>query len=330
MRAPLTSRPREQTLRTLNGPIQRKRAHGRGTGGGTARAAAPPVVEEVLGSPGRPLDAASRAFMESRFQHDFSRVRVHTDARAGSSASEIDARAYTAGRHVVFGTGQYAPHVPGGQRLLAHELTHVVQQEGSGPAAPAASSRQASRPGDAAEREAESVADAVLGGRPVQVEQRAGAGIQGSFVMPPKPEAEGRRLDWMTMKRKDKDLMGSGGYGHWWTEISPEESYGWWPKYPITPGLRGLWETFTGVDGELNGQTSSNGTPTRDPYHGDPADKEFHPVLTAPEKTDDRVRDEVRAFANSYSGEWRWTLGWGQNCWTFQTGLMTQVGLAEP
>ena len=66
--------------------------------------------------------------MESRFGHDFSQVRVHTDTRAAESARAVNARAYTVGRNVVFGSGQYAPGSGEGQRLLAHELTHVVQQ----------------------------------------------------------------------------------------------------------------------------------------------------------------------------------------------------------
>ncbi|MGB9632210.1 MAG: DUF4157 domain-containing protein [Chloroflexaceae bacterium] len=88
----------------------------------------PPIVHEVLRSPGQPLDAETRAFMEPRFGHDFSRVRVHTDARAAESARAVNALAYTVGRDVVFGAGQYAPGASAGRRLLAHELAHVVQQ----------------------------------------------------------------------------------------------------------------------------------------------------------------------------------------------------------
>jgi hypothetical protein len=93
---------------------------------------APPVVGEVLRSAGRPLDAATRAFVEPRFGRDFGDVRVHTDERAAESASAVDALAYTVGSNVVFGAGQYAPGTSGGQRLLAHELAHVVQQERGG------------------------------------------------------------------------------------------------------------------------------------------------------------------------------------------------------
>jgi hypothetical protein len=91
--------------------------------------AAPPIVHDVLNSPGQPLDANARAFMEPHFGHDFSRVRVHADTKAAESARAVNAVAYTVGRDIVFGTGQYAPHSARGQRVLAHELTHVVQQD---------------------------------------------------------------------------------------------------------------------------------------------------------------------------------------------------------
>ena len=89
----------------------------------------PPIVHEVLGAPGQPLDAATRSLMEPRFGHDFSRVRVHTDAKAAESARAVNALAYTVGREVVFGAGQYRPASVSGRRLLAHELTHVAQQQ---------------------------------------------------------------------------------------------------------------------------------------------------------------------------------------------------------
>jgi hypothetical protein len=88
----------------------------------------PPIVDEVLRSPGHPLDADTRTFMESRFGHDFSQVRVHTDAKAAKSARAVNALAYTVGRDVVFGTGQYAPGTRNGRRLLTHELIHTIQQ----------------------------------------------------------------------------------------------------------------------------------------------------------------------------------------------------------
>ncbi len=86
-----------------------------------------PRVETLRGG-GRPLPASERAFFEPRFGRDFSGVRVHADAAAASAARAVGARAFTIGQDVVFGHGQYAPRTGGGRRLLAHELTHVVQQ----------------------------------------------------------------------------------------------------------------------------------------------------------------------------------------------------------
>jgi hypothetical protein len=93
-------------------------------------ASAPPVVHDVLSQTGQPLDPPTRAFMESRFGHDFSRVRVHTDAKAAESARAVEASAYTVGEQISFDAGRYSPHSAEGRRLLAHELAHVVQQAG--------------------------------------------------------------------------------------------------------------------------------------------------------------------------------------------------------
>ncbi len=88
---------------------------------------APPAVHEVLASPGAALDGSVRSALEPRLG-DLAGVRIHTDARAAASARAVDAAAYTAGLHVVFGDGHYAPDNDEGRRLLVHELTHVVQQ----------------------------------------------------------------------------------------------------------------------------------------------------------------------------------------------------------
>ncbi|NJO59400.1 MAG: DUF4157 domain-containing protein [Richelia sp. RM2_1_2] len=88
----------------------------------------PPIVHEVLNSPGQLLDNATRGFMEPRFGRDFSQVRVHTGGKAAESARAVNALAYTVGRNVVFGTGQYAPKTTGGKHLIAHELAHTIQQ----------------------------------------------------------------------------------------------------------------------------------------------------------------------------------------------------------
>lgn len=116
-----------------------QRAGGTGAAGGGDEA--PSGVTGYLagiGQSGRHLPGSVRGLFEPRFGYDFSQVRVHTDAGAAASARSVGALAYTVGRDVVFGAGQYAPETSGGQRLLAHELTHVVQQGYAQPFAPPA------------------------------------------------------------------------------------------------------------------------------------------------------------------------------------------------
>jgi hypothetical protein len=127
--------------------------------------AVPPIVHDVLRSPGQPLDASTRAFFEPRFGHDFSRVRIHSGERAAESAAAVNALAYAAGPRIVFAQGQYRPGTPAGRELLAHELTHVAQQQGA--------TGSVSRIGDAngpLERTAEATAkDVLAGNRPSTV-----------------------------------------------------------------------------------------------------------------------------------------------------------------
>jgi Domain of unknown function (DUF4157) len=133
--------------------------------GRTESLAVPAIVGSVLASPGQPLDLATRLLFESRFGHDFGRVRVHSDSRAADSASAVDAEAYTVGPHVVFAAGRYAPGSERGRSLLAHELVHTIQQ-GAGPHPVPA------RVGDAhdhSEREAEALAEQALRGAPAAV-----------------------------------------------------------------------------------------------------------------------------------------------------------------
>jgi hypothetical protein len=121
----------------------------------------PPVVDEVLRTPGQPLESTFRRLMEARFGHDFGQVRVHTGAAAAESARAVNASAYTVEGDVVFGAGQYAPASPAGRRLLAHELAHVVQQRRGSVAG-----QSGIGPADSAlERDADRAADR-LGHRP--------------------------------------------------------------------------------------------------------------------------------------------------------------------
>ena len=196
----------------VSSPIQRKCAFGHHTvaggkcaecqktreGGMLQRAAAsnatvgevPPIVRDVLRSPGQPLDAATRAWMEPRFGHDFSGVRVHTGTQAAESTRAVNALAYTVGHNVVFGAGQYAPRTSGGQRLLAHELTHVVQQRAT------AAGGELRMNGDAgAEQEAASAALAIAGGITPQNIKAGRIGLQQQAApdAPQAPQPQPRR-----------------------------------------------------------------------------------------------------------------------------------------
>lgn len=157
--------------------LQRQSAGSAGSG------PVPSVVHEVLNSPGRPVDPSTRAFMEPRFGHDFSQVRVHADTKAADSANAVKAHAYTVGQDIVFGPGQYSPHAEASRHLLAHELTHVVQQTASGVGAD--SETVASAAADRVSR-GQAVDGALLGGAPVSLQRSpkddtaGGTGVVGS------------------------------------------------------------------------------------------------------------------------------------------------------
>lgn len=125
--------------------------------GAATKATAPPIVHDVLRSSGQPLGTGTRSFFESQFGHDFGKVRVHTDARAAESARAVNAQAYTVGSSMVFGLGRFSPQSISGQALLAHELTHVMQQSDHDGHA-SVSSLEIGAEDDAAERQAESTA----------------------------------------------------------------------------------------------------------------------------------------------------------------------------
>lgn len=125
--------------------------------------AASPVHDVVGSGGGSPLDAGTRSTMESAFGASFGDVRVHTDERASRSAESVGANAYTVGSDVVFRSGQYSPGTATGQRTIAHELAHVVQQsQGPVDGTDAAGGIRVSSPSDRFERSAEESADGVM------------------------------------------------------------------------------------------------------------------------------------------------------------------------
>ncbi len=140
--------------------LQPDSARGHGTASGQGHAAAPPIVHEILRTPGQPLDPATRAFMAPRYGQDFSNVRIHSDEPAAKSAQAVAAAAYTVGEHVVFASDRYRPGSSSGQRLIAHELAHVVQQQCS--ASSAQPILEIGHPDSRAEHEASTAANAAL------------------------------------------------------------------------------------------------------------------------------------------------------------------------
>jgi hypothetical protein len=147
----------------------------------------PPIVHDVLQSPGQPLDQDTRAFMESRFGRDFSHVRVRTDAKAAVSASAVNALAFTVGQNMVFGAGQYQPETTSGKRLLAHELTHTIQQSsGSGQTLSRLSVSPAS---DATEREADTAARLIMDESVYQPQTRVAARVARQEKKAAEPQA---------------------------------------------------------------------------------------------------------------------------------------------
>jgi hypothetical protein len=164
----------------------------------SAEVVAPPIVNEVLRSPGQPLDPITRGLMESCFRHDFSTVRVHTDGQAADAASAIDARAFTLSRSIVFGAGEFAPQSATGRRLLSHELTHVAQGARAGLRPHAANNPLVvNRADDSAEGEADRVSSQVMRGDfAPRLSSQVGGGVIYRLPTPvstPRPESPARK-----------------------------------------------------------------------------------------------------------------------------------------
>ena len=174
----------------------------------------PSLVKDVVNSDaGAPLAIETRDFMESGLGADFGDVRIHTDSKASESARSVQAHAYTVGNDVVFQSGKYEPESDSGKRMLAHELTHVVQQR-SGPVAgtPAPGGIKVSNPSDAFEQAAEGSADRVMTGTAPTPAATAPAAVQreedddelqGSFVQ--RAEEEEDELQGSFVQRQESE-----------------------------------------------------------------------------------------------------------------------------
>jgi hypothetical protein len=283
------------------------------------RSPASDVAERATGRirpPGHRFDAATRQRMEDAFGADFADVRVHTSATIDTAAEGLAADAFTLGRDVYVRRSLFRPGTPDGDRLLAHELTHTLQQGGS------------------------------------KIRRSTTAGLDVHADMPAGRISRKKRmlyLDFVKMKRYDpkygrmiKKAIGmdvgpagpGGSYGHWWTEIgtrdpdngtfTPSKSYGWWPENGAGPG-----DALLGVNGKLNQDGSDHDG--HEGETGQPGLTEFHPAMNLDTNVEtydqikNRVLHDIDTFARGYSGKWQWKLGWGQNCHTFQQAMKTTV-----
>lgn len=171
-------------------------------------------VHDVIGKGGgTPLDESTRATMESSFGQDFGDVRLHTDAKASASAEAVGANAYTVGNDVVFRSGHFDASSPTGQRTIAHELTHVVQQR-SGPVdgTDAPGGIRLSDPDDRFERAADHTADQVMSGSSSSIAAAPAASAGPSLQLEAAEEGE---LDMpvqreMGAEEDEEDTMGGG------------------------------------------------------------------------------------------------------------------------
>jgi Domain of unknown function (DUF4157) len=171
------------------------------------------LVEDVLRTPGEPLDGATQASMTRRLGHDFSRVRVHADEHAAASAAALYAKAYAVREHVVFGAGRFEPGSSEGRRLLAHELAHVVQQ--AGPGAPTGGLRPAPA-GGALEAEAASAAEAAAP-QPVLAGGAAAGVIQRDVL----PVARFSPAPGIVVDRTERSVSISGAMELYGAEATP-------------------------------------------------------------------------------------------------------------
>lgn len=277
---------------------------------------------------GKNLPPHIQSHMQDAFGADFGQVRIHEGAPAHQLNRAMSADAFTSGRDIFFRDGAYQPESPQGQHLLAHELTHVVQQG----AAPQSGAVQRKPNGQ---------------GRPiVQVRAR---GMEPNRLSLKRTMMH---LDFVKMKRADPNakkfvskylpavaavfgMRNTTGtlFGHYWTEIGyrnaesgvfrPTKSYGWWPAEEPT-----IRKTLRGVPGILNEKGGDH-----DPHENEVAKTSFHPVMEVDPEAETyeqiraRVTQQIETFAKGYKGSWSWRLGWGKNCQTFQKQLKSNVGL---
>jgi hypothetical protein len=211
LQQPISRPPRSRIA--VPGVLRRSPANANPVGG------VPSIVQGALASPGQPLDAATRTFMEPRFGYDFSQVRVHADGQAAESSKAVNALAYTVGQDVVFGSGKYDPVSSAGRRLLAHELAHVVQQ--SGGLISAVQTNASPSAYDRHELAAETAAGRIADGQSAGL---TGAGAAPGLQLAEDPAQPGVQPDTCEQFENDQESFSIEAAKHFLDEVDPSAS----------------------------------------------------------------------------------------------------------
>jgi hypothetical protein len=295
-----------------DGRLTRKAAETSGEGGFTVGGGVSRRLADSRGG-GSPLPAETRTEMESKFGVDFNPVRIHTGNEASKLAQAVKAEAFTSGHDIYLNSGKYQPHSDKGKHLLAHELTHVVQQS--------AGLQRSGELGEARQDE--------------QIHRKK-IFRQFDFLKVRRKAARTVKqvLDHMKMDVKDT----GDSYTHWWTEVGrtrdgwePRQSYGMWPAKGPSDDPKGA-----GVPGLANAMGKTpRGRKERDPLHAEKTDDEFHPVVEVDqdlryEKVEEDYAKQIKNFAHSYKGRWKWRSRWGTNTQNYHTALMRRLKMEIP
>ncbi len=265
---------------------------------------------------GTTLPADTRVEMESKFGVDFKPVRVHIDNAANKLTRSVNAEAFTTGHDIYMNSGRYQPHSAKGKHLLAHELTHVVQQAAG-----------AQHQGGELDVNADSESGQV---------NRKKIYRQFDFLKVRRKNSRTVKKALEQMDMVDKDT--GDNYGHWWTELGkttdgfePKQSYGMWPaKGPDSDSLG------AGVPGLANAMGKiPKGRRESDPHQGEKTDDEFHPVVEVDqnvqyEKIQEEYTKNIKAYARSYKNKWKWRSRWSTNGQNFHTNLMRKFRMEIP
>ena len=278
-------------------------------------------IEERLSASknqGQSLSKKTLNEMEPAFGADFGGVRLHTGPDALQLTRELDSQAFTNGRDIYWGAEAPQADSKDGRRLMAHELTHVVQQNGA----------------KKVQRKAGDNRVEIRHKLPFNRISRKTTLKYLDFVRMKRLSIYWKKL--FTKKKKETQAMRDrGAYGHWWTEIgdkedktwTPIKSYGWWPG---KGSVSTVWKAIKGVKGVLNAGESK----TKDPKQGLEAPLEFHPAMEVDDtksydETRKLVTDKITNFAESYKAKWNYRFGMGTNCHSFQKKVMKAAGLKK-